>query len=155
MAGKATGTAPATRKAGTARNSKAAGTAPASPYTVAALPATGTQYRHNSGGTGTVAGVAYVQACRALAAWARGTANAPTVHALVHLGWCSGTGARATVRAANSAAYRHAAPVLAAHVGQPAAPAVVAVLVALAAAGAPAPLLATVWATYTGTAPTA
>jgi hypothetical protein len=119
-------------------------------YAPTNLPTTGAQYRTNSGATGTAQATAYVQACRTLAAWARGTANAPQVHALVHLGWCSGSGARAVVRAANSAAYRHAAPVLA--VGKPAAPQVCTVLAALAAAGAPAPALATVWATYTGKA---
>jgi hypothetical protein len=119
-------------------------------YNVAALPTTGAQYRTNSGATGTAQATAYTQAMRTLAAWARGTAHAPTVHALVHLGWCSGSGARATVRAANSAAYRHAAPVLA--VGKPAAPQVCAALAALAAAGAPAPVLAVVWDTYCGKA---
>ena len=122
----------------------------ATAYPVAALPATGAQYRTASGATGTAQATAYAQAMRTLAAWARGTAHAPTVHALVHLGWCSGTGARATVRAASSAAYRHAAPVLT--VGAPAAPQVCAALTALAGAGAPAPVLATVWATYTGKA---
>jgi len=119
-------------------------------YNVQALPTTGAQYRTNSGATGTPQATAYQQAMRTLAAWARGTQHAPTVHALVHLGWCSGSGARATVRAANSAAYKHAAPVL--QVGQPAAPQVVAALTALAQAGAPAPVLAVVWATYTGQA---
>lgn len=119
-------------------------------YAVAALPTTAVQYRHTSGGTGTAQATAYAGAMRALAAWARGGAHAPTVHALVHLGWCAGTGARATVRASNSAAYKHAAGVLA--VGQPAAPQVVAALTALAAANAPASALATVWATYTGQA---
>lgn len=119
-------------------------------YTVNALPTTGTQYRLTSGGTGTPQATAYVQATRQLASWARGTANAPLVHALVHLGWCSGSGARATCRASNSAAYRHGAPHL--QVGQPAAPQVVAVMQALAAAGAPASPLATVWATFTGQA---
>lgn len=119
-------------------------------YTVAALPTTGAQYRTNSGATGTPQATAYAQAMRTLAAWARGGQHAATVHALVHLGWCSGSGARATVRAANSAAYRHGAPVLA--VGKPAAPQVVAALTALAGAGAPAAPLAVVWATYTGQA---
>lgn len=119
-------------------------------YAVAALPTTGTQYRTNSGGTGTPQATAYTQAMRTLAAWARGGQHAPTVHALVHLGWCSGSGARATVRAANSAAYKHGAPML--QVGAPAAPQVCATLTALAEAGAPAAALATVWATYTGTA---
>ena len=119
-------------------------------YAVASLPTTSVQYRHASGGTGTVQANAYVQACRTLAAWARGTQHAPHVYALVHLGWCAGTGARATCKASRSAACGHAAPVLA--FGKPAAPQVCATLTALAAAGAPAPALATVWATYTGTA---
>lgn len=119
-------------------------------YAVEELPTTGAQYRTNSGATGTAQATAYLQAMRALAAWARGTANAPLVHALVHLGWHSGSGARATCKASNSAAYRHGAPHL--QVGAPAAPQVVATLQALAAAGAPANLLATVWATYTGQA---
>jgi len=122
----------------------------ASAYPLASLPTTSVQYRMASGGTGSAQATAYVQACRTLAAWARGTANATTVHALVHLGWCAGSGARATVRAATSAAYKHGAPALA--VGKPAAPQVCATLAALAAAGAPAPALATVWSTYTGTA---
>jgi len=121
-----------------------------SAYALAALPTSSVQYRMASGGTGTAQATAYVQACRTLAAWARGTANAPTVHALVHLGWCAGSGARATVRAATSAAYRNGASALT--VGTPAGPQVCATLAALAAAGAPAPALATVWATYTGAA---
>lgn len=143
------GTTTRTRKGGTAAATQAA-TQAATPYPVAALPATGVQYRQCSGGTGTAAATAYTQAMRTLAAWARGTAHAPAVHALVHLGWCSGTGARATVRAANSAAYRHGAPALT--VGAPAAPQVAATLAALHAANAPAAALATVWATYTGAA---
>ena len=119
-------------------------------YAVASLPTTSVQYRMASGGTGTAQATAYVQACRTLAAWARGGQHAASVHALVHLGWCAGSGARATVQASSSAAYRHAAPVLA--VGQPAAPQLVATLAALAAAGAPAPALATAWATYCGVA---
>lgn len=119
-------------------------------YAVANLPTTGAQYRTNSGATGTAQATAYAQACRTLAAWAKGGASAPTVHALVHLGWCAGGGARAVVRAASSAAYKHGAPHL--QVGAPAAPQVCATLAALAAAGAPAPALATVWATYTGKA---
>lgn len=127
-----------------------AATTPAATYTLEALPTTGTQYRLTSGGTGTPQATAYQQATRALAAWAKGTPNAALVHALVHLGWCSGTGARAVCRAASSAAYKHGAPHLT--VGAPAGPQVVATMAALAGAGAPAPALATVWATYTGTA---
>ncbi|MDQ3222266.1 MAG: hypothetical protein M3Q75_02140 [Gemmatimonadota bacterium] len=119
-------------------------------FAVTALPTTGTQYRTNSGATGTAQATAYSQAMRALAAWAKPTGNGPQVHALVHLGWCSGTGARATVRAASSSAYKAGAPHLV--VGTPAAPQVCATLAALAKAGAPAVILATVWATYTGSA---
>ena len=121
-------------------------------YQAKALPVTSVQYRHASGGTGTVQANAYVQACRTLASWARGTANAPTVFALVHLGWATGTGARATVQASKSAAYQHAAKANAVTVGQPAAPQLCATLAALAKAGAPAPALATVWATVQGKA---
>lgn len=120
------------------------------PYPVTALPATGAQYRTNSGATGTAQATNYAQACRTLAAWAKPAGHGPLVHALVHLGWCSGTGARAVVRAASSSAYKAGAPHLV--VGQPAAAQVVATLAALAAAGAPAPMLAVVWATYTGKA---
>ena len=121
-------------------------------YAPTSLPTTSVQYRHASGGTGTVQANAYVQACRALAGWAKGTANMPTVHALVHLGWATGTGARATVQASKSAAYVHAAKANAVTVGQPAAPQLCATLAALAKAGAPAPALATVWATVQGKA---
>lgn len=117
-------------------------------YDVAALPTTGTQYRLTSGGTGTPQASAYTQAMRTLAAWARGGEQAAVVHGLVHLGWCSGSGARAVCRAASSAAFKHAAEVL--EVGQPAAPQVVALVTRLAEAGAPAEAVATVWETYTG-----
>ena len=116
----------------------------------AALPTTGTQYRLTSGGTGTPAASAYLQATRALAAWARPAGHADLVHALVHLGWCSGSGARAIARAANSAAFKHAAAVI--RVGEPAAPQVVEVLTALRAAGAPEEQVTTVWKTFTGQA---
>ena len=119
-------------------------------YDAALLPATATQYRHNNGGTGTPGATAYTQATRMLAAWAGTGPAKPYVHALVHLGWCAGSGARAVCRASNSAAYRHAAPVLA--VGAPAAPQVCAVLAHLQDAGAPAAALATVWTTYTAPA---
>jgi hypothetical protein len=119
-------------------------------YDPAALAGVAQQYRNASGGTGSPQATAYAQATRALAAWARSTGNAPTVHALVHLGWHSGTGSRSTVKASNSAAWRHAAPLLA--VGKPSAPQVCTVLGSLAAAGAPPAALATVWATYTGQA---
>jgi hypothetical protein len=121
-----------------------------SPFAVSALPGTGTQYRLTSGGTGTPAASAYLQATRALAAWARTSGHAPLVHALVHLGWCSGSGARAICKASNSAAFKHAADVL--EVGKPAGPQVVAVLLALTEAGAPAEQIATVWSTFTGSA---
>ena len=116
-------------------------------YDAANLPTTAQQYRHNNGGTGTPGAAAYAQALRALAAWAGTGPSKPYVHALVHLGWCAGSGARAVCKASNSAAYKHAAPVLA--VGTPAAPQVCAVLAHLQNAGAPAAMLATVWATYT------
>ena len=119
-------------------------------YDAALLPATATQYRLNNGGTGTPGAMAYTQATRMLASWAGTGPAKPYVHALVHLGWCAGSGARAVCRASNSAAYRHAAPVLA--VGAPAAPQVCAVLAHLQDAGAPAAALATVWATYTAPA---
>jgi hypothetical protein len=119
-------------------------------YAAAALPTTSVQYRMASGGTGTAQAVAYVAACKALAGWAGKGPHKATVHALVHLGWCAGSGARATVKASNSAAWGHAKALLA--VGKPAGPQVCATLAALAAAGAPAPALATVWATFTGKA---
>ena len=59
-------------------------------------------------------------------------------------------GSRATVNASNSAAWRHAAPLL--EVGKPSAPQVVTILEALAGAGAPAEVLAVVWSTFTGQA---
>ena len=117
-------------------------------YDPALLPATAQQYRHNAGGTGSVGAAAYTQAMRTLAAWAGNGQHKPYVHALVHLGWATGSGARVLCRASNSAAYKHAAPVL--QVGQPAAPQVCAILAHLQAAGAPAAALATAWATYTG-----
>lgn len=113
-----------------------------------ALPVTGTQYRLTSGGTGTPAASAYLQATRALAAWARPAGHAGLVHALVHLGWCSGSGARAIVRAANSAAFKHGGVHL--EVGKPAAEQVVTILTALREAGAPEEQVATVWSTFTG-----
>lgn len=130
---------------GTTRKSPATST-----FKVADLPTTSVQFRMASGGTGTPQATAYVQAVRSLAAWARGGTFAPVVHALVHLGWTSGTGARATVRAANSAAFKHGAPAL--KVGAPAAPQVVNILEALSAAGAPKDAIATVWKTFTGKA---
>lgn len=117
-------------------------------YDVAALPTTGTQFRLTSGGTGTVQATAYGQAVRALAAWAKPSGHAPLVHALVHLGWTSGTGARAICRASSSAAFKHGQGHLT--VGSAAAPQVVAVLQALVEAGAPAEQVATVWVTFTG-----
>lgn len=125
---------------------KSVSTSPA--LDVAALPVTGTQFRLTSGGTGTPAASAYAQAIRALAAWARPAGHAGLVHALVHLGWTSGSGARAICRAASSAAFKHGEPHLT--VGAPAAPQVVAVLEALRDAGAPAEHVDLVWATFTG-----
>lgn len=115
---------------------------------VTALPTSGAQFRTVSGATGTPAASAYAQATRALAAWARPAGHAALVHALVHLGWCSGSGARAICRASSSAAFKHGQAHL--EVGSPAAPQVVAVLEALRDAGAPAEQVATVWATFTG-----
>jgi len=119
-------------------------------FDVALLPVTGTQYRLTSGGTGTPQASAYLQATRALAAWARSTGHAPEVHALIHLGWCSGSGARAICKSASSAACRNAGDTL--EFGVAAAPQVVAVLERLMEAGAPAEQVATVWATFTGSA---
>lgn len=121
-----------------------------SSFVVTALPTTGTQFRLTSGGTGTPQASAYAQAIRALAAWARPSGNAALVHALVHLGWCSGSGARAICRASSSAAFKHGQAHLT--VGSAAAPQVVAVLEALSAAGAPVEQVSTVWATFTGSA---
>ena len=129
----------------TTTTKRKATTAPA--YDPTQLPTTAQQYRHNNGGTGTPGAAAYVQALRTLAAWAGTGPAKPYVHALVHLGWCAGSGARVVCKASNSAAYRHAAPVLA--VGAPAAPQVCAMLAHLQDAGAPAAALAAVWATYT------
>jgi hypothetical protein len=123
---------------------------PAPVFDVAALPATGAQFRTVSGATGTPQASAYAQATRALAAWAKPSGNAPLVHALVHLGWCSGSGARAICRASSSAAFKHGQAHL--EVGSAAAPQVVAVLTALTEAGAPAEQISTVWATFTGQA---
>lgn len=125
-------------------------TAKTKTYDVAALPTTGAQYRTNSGATGTAQATNYAQAMRTLAAWAKPAGHGPLVHALVHLGWTSGTGARAVCRAASSAAYKAGAEHLT--VGEAAAPQVVAVLTALAEAGAPAEMLKVVWDTYTGKA---
>lgn len=117
-------------------------------FVVADLPTSGAQFRTVSGATGTVQATAYAQAIRGLAAWAKPAGHAPLVHALVHLGWTSGSGARAICRAASSAAYKAGAEHL--QVGEAAAPQVVAVLTALVEAGAPAEQVATVWATFTG-----
>jgi hypothetical protein len=136
-------------------NTNAKGKGKGSPYAVAALPTNSVQYRHASGGTGTVQATNYAQAIRLLYGWAggpaaKGTPNYQHVAALVHLSWCAGNGARATVRKANSAACTNSGNVL--QFGQPAAPQVCSVLQWLATAGAPKPVLATVWATYTGKA---
>jgi hypothetical protein len=122
----------------------------ASAFDVKALAPIAAQFRHASGGTGSAPATAYSQAVRALQAWGRTSGNGATVHALVHLGWHAGTGSRSTVKASNSAAWKHAAPLL--EVGKPSAPQVVTILEALAGAGAPAEALATVWATFTGSA---
>ena len=109
-----------------------------------------TQFRLRNGGSGEPGSVAYIQATRALAAWARGQAQSPLVHALVHLGWCSTSGARKTVSSSSSAAWKAvAAEEGLLTVGEDAAEATVRVLEALAEAGAPAELLEVVWATFT------
>ena len=125
-------------------------TATKTAFDVKQLPTTGVQYRLTAGGTGTPQATAYKQAMRTLAAWAKPNGASPLVHALVHLGWCSGSGARATCQAAKSAAFTNGQAHL--QVGAPAAPQVVSVLGQLASAGAPQDTLAVVWATYTGTA---
>lgn len=122
----------------------------ATAYPVAALGTNSTQYRHNSGGTNSPQHTAYLGHVRTLHAWAGKGPNKPLVHALVHLGWCAGSGARVMCNASNSSAYKGGKAHLT--VATAAAPQVVAVLGALAAAGAPAPQLAAVWATYTGKA---
>lgn len=119
-------------------------------FAVSALPVTGAQFRTASGATGSPQATAYSQAVRALAAWARPAGHAGTVHALVHLGWCSGSGARSVCRASSSSAFKGGQAYLT--VGSPAAPQVVEVLNLLKSAGAPAEALATVWATFTGKA---
>lgn len=119
-------------------------------FDVSALPTTGAQFRTVSGATGTPQATAYSQAIRGLSAWARPAGHAGLVHALVHLGWTSGSGARAICRSASSSAFKGGQAHL--EVGVAAAPQVVAVLTALAEAGAPAEQVATVWATFTGSA---
>lgn len=119
-------------------------------FVVSALPVSGAQFRTASGATGTPQATAYSQAVRGLAAWARPAGHAALVHALVHLGWTSGSGARAICRSASSAAFKAGAEHL--EVGVAAAPQVVRVLEALVEAGAPAEQVATVWATFTGKA---
>ena len=115
------------------------------------LPTTGTQWRHASGATGTVQAVAYMQACRALATWARGhAAHTTLVHGVVRRGWHTGTGSRANVVASNSPAGKAAQA--AGLVGKPAVAVATATLAALAKAGAPAAALATVRATWLGKA---
>lgn len=136
-----------------ATNTNAKAKAKATNYALAALPTNSVQYRQASGGTGTAAATNYAQAVRLLYGWAGTNKATPAyqhVAALVHLGWCAGNGARATVRKANSAACANSGNVLA--FGQPAGPQVCNVLAWLAAAGAPNAVLATVWATYTGKA---
>jgi hypothetical protein len=110
-----------------------------------------TQFRLRNGGSGEPGSVAYIQATRALAAWARGAGVSPLVHALVHLGWCSTSGARKTVASSSSAAWKAvvAADADILTVGEDAAEATVRVLEALAEAGAPAEVLEVVWATFT------
>ena len=124
--------------------------APAPTFAVEALPTTAVQYRNASGGTGTEASNAYKAATRGLAKWAKANEQSATVHALVHLGWCAGAGARAACQSSNSVAYKQAAPLL--KVGEAAGPQVVALLTTLVEAGAPEAMTATVWSTFTGQA---
>jgi hypothetical protein len=121
-------------------------------FDVSALAESAVQFRLRNGGTGSAGASAYLQATRALAGWAKVDAdNRNLVHALVHLGWTSTSGARKTVSAASSAAWKdHAEHVL--EVGSNAAEAVATVLEALQEAGAPAEVLATVWTTFTAEA---
>jgi len=117
----------------------------------ALLDGSAVQFRLRNGGSGTAGSSAYIQACRALGAWGRGAGQANLVHALVHLGWASTSGARKTVQSAKSAAWvDHAVHVLT--VGDNAAEALAGVVTALAEAGAPAELLEVVWATFTAEA---
>jgi hypothetical protein len=119
-------------------------------FDVSALAESAVQFRLRNGGSGSAGSSAYIQATRALAGWARGQGQSPLVHALVHLGWTSTSGARKTVAASSSKAWPHAATLL--EVGEDAGEAVVRVLTALKEAGAPEEALATVWATFTATA---
>lgn len=119
-------------------------------FVLTALPIDGTQYRLTSGGTGTVQSTAYQQATRTLAAWGKATGNSSVVHALVHLGWCAGSGARAMCKASSSSAFKAGAEHL--EVAAYAGPQVVRILEVLVEAGAPAEAVATVWATFTGSA---
>jgi len=108
------------------------------------------QFRLRNGGSGSAGSSAYIQATRALAAWGRGQGHAALVHALVHLGWTSTSGARKTVASSSSAAWKavaEAGDILT--IGEDAAEATARVVTALAEAGAPAELLDTVWATFT------
>jgi hypothetical protein len=109
-----------------------------------------TQFRLRAGDEGSHK---YIPACRSLSAWARPTeANKALVHALVHLGWQSTSGARAKVLSSQSKAWAPttglgARDVL--EVGEDAAEAAVRVLGLLAEAGAPADMLEVVWDTFT------
>ena len=150
-ASKAPAPAPASKAPAPAPASKAPAPAPAPAPANLPLPTTGVQWRHASGASGTVQAVAYMQACRALATWARGhAANTQAVHVVVHLGWHTGTGGRANVVAANSPAGK--AATAAGVVGKPAVQVATAVLATLAQAGAPAAALATVRNTWLGKA---
>lgn len=113
-----------------------------------------TQFRLRNGGSGSAGSSAYIQATRALAAWARADeANKALVHALVHLGWCSTSGARAVAKAASSAAFKGSGDNIVIGKDAPsAAEQVTRVLEALAEAGAPTEQVETVWATFTATA---
>lgn len=116
-------------------------------FDVSALAESAVQFRLRNGGSGSVGSSAYIQATRSLASWARGQGQSPLVHALVHLGWTTTSGARKTVAASSSKAWEHAKELL--EVGEDSAEAVVRVLTALREAGAPAEQVDTVWATFT------
>lgn len=116
-------------------------------FDVSALAESAKQFRTRNGDSGEPGSAAYIQATRALASWARGQGQAPLVHALVHLGWCSTSGARKSVASSSSKAWGHAKDLLV--VGEDAAEAVVRILTALREAGAPAEQVDTVWKTFT------
>jgi hypothetical protein len=116
------------------------------------VPDVATQFRLRNGGSGEPGSVAYIQATRALAGWAKtDETNKALVHALVHLGWCSTSGARKTVSLSGSKAWAPTTGLGARDVltvGEDAAEAAVRVIQALAEAGAPVESLDVVRATF-------